>query len=80
VSAVDVLTRPTVVDALERAADAGLARTALDRIVDAHGDAAVEVLDDERSLDALVAVACASRSLVSALVGDAGLLEVVRDE
>jgi len=70
-------TRP-VADALERSADAALARTVLSRIVEADPSVAEELREQPLVRDALIAVACASRALSSAIVSDLSLLDVLR--
>jgi glutamate-ammonia-ligase adenylyltransferase len=65
--------------AIERSADARTARTLLTRAVEAHPQLADELLDDRLVRDGLVAIACASRSLASAVIADAGLLDPLRD-
>src|SRR5437870_3276463 len=69
----------TLREAIERAADAGLARTALERVIEAHPEVADELVAHELVRNALVALACASRSLTNAVVHDAALLTPLRD-
>jgi glutamate-ammonia-ligase adenylyltransferase len=76
------VTRPESPDletAIERSADARTARTLIERAVDAHPALAVELADSPLLRDAVVALACASRSLSSAVVADESLLDPVRD-
>jgi glutamate-ammonia-ligase adenylyltransferase len=65
--------------AIERSADARTARTVLARAVEAHPNLADELVDDRLVRDGLVALACASRSLASAVVADGSLLDPLRD-
>ncbi|HEY3725480.1 MAG TPA: bifunctional [glutamine synthetase] adenylyltransferase/[glutamine synthetase]-adenylyl-L-tyrosine phosphorylase [Acidimicrobiia bacterium] len=74
-----VLDAPGVGSALERSADPHLARAALSRILEEQPDLAAELRDDRLVRDALIAIACASRSLVAALVSDPGLVQPLRD-
>jgi len=68
-----------VVEAIERSADARIARTFLERAVDAHPALAAEVAELPLVRDGLVALACASRSLSSAVIADPTLLDPLRD-
>ncbi len=75
-----VLSSRDLARALERSADAVAARTALERILDAHPGLAGELVDRAVLRDGLVAIACASRSLTNAIVGDESLLTPLRDD
>ncbi len=68
-----------VVAAFERSADARTARMVLTRAVEAHPDLEPELTERPLVLDGLVALACASRSLSSAVIADATLLDPLRD-
>jgi glutamate-ammonia-ligase adenylyltransferase len=70
---------PDLETAIERSADARAARTLVERLVEAHPDLADELHDRAIVRDAVVALACTSRSLASAVVADATLLDPVRD-
>ena len=74
-----VLETADVVAAFERSADARTARMLLTRAVEAHPDLAAELVERPLVRDGLVALACASRSLSSAVVADATLLDPLRD-
>ena len=65
--------------AIERAADARTARTLLTRAVDAHPALAPELATSPLVRDGLIALACASRSLSSAVIADLSLLDPLRD-
>jgi glutamate-ammonia-ligase adenylyltransferase len=78
VSTLTALRRPEVVAAIDSAADATLARTTLERIVEFDPDVADGVVEEPRVRDGLIAVACASRSLTNALVQDPSLVDVLR--
>ncbi len=75
----DVVEHPDVRVSLEAAADAPLARRTLERLVEAGPHVAEELVASRRARDAVVAVACASRSLTTALVRDPALVEALRD-
>ncbi len=75
----DVLRRADVGASLDAAADVPLARRTLERLVDAAPAAAAELVESPRVRDAVVAIACASRSLTTALIGDPTLLGALRD-
>jgi len=77
--AVTLLDARPVAEAIEGAADVAAARDALLRIVEAHPDLADELISNELLCSGLVAVACASRSLVTAIVNDEALLDALRD-
>jgi [glutamine synthetase] adenylyltransferase / [glutamine synthetase]-adenylyl-L-tyrosine phosphorylase len=70
---------PDLDAAIERSADARTARTLVERAVEAHPALAAELDADPLLRDGLVAVACASRSLSSAVVADVSLLDPLRD-
>jgi hypothetical protein len=70
VDVASLLDSPATADAIERCADPGTARDALTRIVETHPDIAERVRDDRGLVEGLVAVACASRALTNAIVGD----------
>ena len=74
-----LLAAPGVAPALERSADPGVARMMLTRVVDAHPELAESIRDQPLVRDALIAIACASRSLTTALVNDATLMEPLED-
>ena len=65
--------------AIERSADARTARMLLTRAVEEHPQLADELVDDPLVRDGLVALACASRSLASAVIADPSLLDPLRD-
>jgi [glutamine synthetase] adenylyltransferase / [glutamine synthetase]-adenylyl-L-tyrosine phosphorylase len=67
-----------VVAAIESAADAALARTTLERIVEVDPNIAEDVVGQPQVRDGLVAVVCASRSLTNALIQDPSLVDVLR--
>jgi glutamate-ammonia-ligase adenylyltransferase len=71
------LGHPTVEAAIERAADARLARGLLARLVEADPEVADRIVEDPLLRDALVAIAGASRSLSNALVSDPSLVAVL---
>ncbi|HWW46158.1 MAG TPA: bifunctional [glutamine synthetase] adenylyltransferase/[glutamine synthetase]-adenylyl-L-tyrosine phosphorylase, partial [Acidimicrobiia bacterium] len=73
-SAGDVVEQPDVRASLEAAADAPLARRTVERLVEADPQVAGELVGSRRVRDAVVAVACASRSLTTALVHDPSLV------
>ena len=66
-------------EAIERSADAPTARTLVTRAVEAHPELAVELVERPLVREGLIALACASRSLSSAVVADASLLDPLRD-
>jgi glutamate-ammonia-ligase adenylyltransferase len=74
-----VLDAPGVAGALEHAADPHGARTVLARILEQQPALADELRDDRTVRDALIAVACASRSLSTALAHDPGMVAPLRD-
>lgn len=63
--------------AIEHSAAPAAVAVALDRLVEAHPGLSDRIEEDDGLLDALVAVASASRSLTQRLVGDAAGLEVL---
>jgi glutamate-ammonia-ligase adenylyltransferase len=65
--------------AIERSADARTARTLVERAIEAHPGLARELAEHALVRDGLVALACASRSLSSAIVADESLLDPLRD-
>jgi glutamate-ammonia-ligase adenylyltransferase len=79
VDALAVLDHPVVADAIDASADAALARAGLERIIEVHPEIATSVRDDPTMRSGIIAVACASRSLTSAIVNDGTLLEVFRN-
>ncbi|HEX9466987.1 MAG TPA: bifunctional [glutamine synthetase] adenylyltransferase/[glutamine synthetase]-adenylyl-L-tyrosine phosphorylase [Acidimicrobiia bacterium] len=66
-------------EAIERSADAPTARMLVTRAVEAHPELAAELAERALVRDGLIALACASRSLSSAVVADASLLDPLRD-
>ncbi|HEX6311278.1 MAG TPA: bifunctional [glutamine synthetase] adenylyltransferase/[glutamine synthetase]-adenylyl-L-tyrosine phosphorylase [Acidimicrobiia bacterium] len=74
-----VLEAPELVGGIERAADPGLARAALERLVETHPRLGGELVERPLLRDGLVALACASRSLTTAITGDPALLDPLRD-
>jgi glutamate-ammonia-ligase adenylyltransferase len=74
-----VLDAPGVAGALEHSADPHGARTVLGRVLEEQPALATELRDDRTVRDALIAVACASRSLSTALAHDPGMVEPLRD-
>ncbi len=74
-----VLASTDLAAAVDRSADAPTARTVLARVIEAHPETADELVDDALVRDGMVALACASRSLSSAVVADAALLDPLRD-
>lgn len=69
---------PDLAAAIERSADARTARMLVERAVDAHPGLAVDLAEQPLLRDGLVALACASRSLASAVVADASMLDPLR--
>ncbi len=65
--------------AIERSADARTARMLLTRAVEEHPILADELVDAPLVRDGLIALACASRSLASAVIADPSLLDPLRD-
>jgi glutamate-ammonia-ligase adenylyltransferase len=74
-----VLESAALAAAIERSADAPTARTVLARVVEASPALADELLSDALLRDGLIALACASRSLSSAVIADPTLLDALRD-
>jgi glutamate-ammonia-ligase adenylyltransferase len=79
VSTVAALRHPEVEAALERAPDATVARAVLDRILEADATVADDLVEYPTVREALIAVACASRSLSNALVSDPSLVGALRE-
>jgi glutamate-ammonia-ligase adenylyltransferase len=75
------LSEAALADAIDASADPQTARTVIARVLDAFPELADELADAGESLvrDGLVAIAVASRSLSSAIVRDATLLDSLRD-
>ncbi len=73
---VTALLQQEVVAAIESAPDATLAHTTLERIVEADPRVADALVERPTVRDGLIALACASRSLSTALVHDPSLVEV----
>ncbi len=73
------LESPELAAAFERSADAGIARVLLERAVEANPELPGVMRDHPLVRDGLIALACASRSLSSAVVADATLLDPLRD-
>ncbi len=69
---------PDLDAAIERSADAPTARMLVERAIEAHPALAVELADDPLLRDGLVALACASRALASAVVADDSMLDPLR--
>lgn len=74
-----VLDAPGVASTLEHSADPRLARAVLSRVLEAQPDLAPVIRDHRLVRDAVVAIACASRSLSTALATDPTLVDPVRD-
>ena len=74
-----ILDAPALVGAIDRAADAATARTVVARVIEAHPDLADDLVEHRVLREGLVALACASRSLSSAVIADATLLDPLRD-
>ena len=74
-----VLDDAALVAAIDRSADAPTARTVVARVIEARPEVAEELAHNELLRDGLVALACASRSLSSAVVADVTLLDPLRD-
>jgi [glutamine synthetase] adenylyltransferase / [glutamine synthetase]-adenylyl-L-tyrosine phosphorylase len=74
----NVLATPELTAAIERSADAHTARTVLTRVVDAHPALADELVGAPFVRDGLIALACASRSLTSAVIADASIVDPLR--
>jgi glutamate-ammonia-ligase adenylyltransferase len=69
---------PDLDAAIERSADARTARTVVDRATEAHPELATELAEQPLLRDGLVALACASRALASAVVADVSTLDPLR--
>lgn len=69
---------PDLDAAIERSADARTARMLVERLVDAHPEVAAELAEQPLVRDGLVALACASRALASAVVADVSMLDPLR--
>ena len=74
-----IVDAPALAEAIDTSADASTARTVVARIVDAHPGIGDELLEHRRLRLGLVALACASRSLSSAVIADPTLLDPLRD-
>jgi [glutamine synthetase] adenylyltransferase / [glutamine synthetase]-adenylyl-L-tyrosine phosphorylase len=74
-----VLDSADLVAAIDRSADAPMARTVVARVLEAHPELADELVGGPLVRDGLIALACASRSLTSAVIADATLLDPLRD-
>ncbi len=70
---------PELTSAVERSADPTAARSGLARLCEAHPGLADEIGEAAALRDALVAIAVASRSLLSGMVADASALDPLRD-
>jgi len=80
VATTSVLDTPALESALEQSPDAVVARAVLERVVDAHPDV-IALLETNAVLrDGLIAIGCASRSLTTAVVADASLLEALQGD
>lgn len=75
-----VLERPSIVEVIERSADPVGARVALTRLTEQHPELVEELAHSRAMLDAVVAVAVASRSLLGGLLVDPGMIESLRDQ
>jgi glutamate-ammonia-ligase adenylyltransferase len=69
---------PDLDAAIERSADARTARMLVERAVEAHPGLARDLEEQPLVRDGLVALACASRALASAVVADVTLLDALR--
>jgi glutamate-ammonia-ligase adenylyltransferase len=74
-----VLGAPGVASALAQSADPLGARAVLTRLLEEQPGLADELREDPRVRDALIVLACASRSLSAAVAHDTSLLDPVRD-
>jgi glutamate-ammonia-ligase adenylyltransferase len=70
---------PDLDAAIERSADARTARTVVARAIEAHPELGPALTAEPLLRDGLVALACASRALASAVIADATLLAPLRD-
>jgi len=73
-----VLSEPALGELIDRAADPGLARSVLERLLDEHPTVADELRGDATVRAAVVALACASRSLTTSIIQDPALLGSLR--
>ncbi|MBA2326228.1 MAG: bifunctional [glutamine synthetase] adenylyltransferase/[glutamine synthetase]-adenylyl-L-tyrosine phosphorylase [Actinobacteria bacterium] len=71
---------PVLNEPIERAADPGIARAVVERVVEAHPEVADDLAERALVRDGLIALACASRSLSTAVIGHPSLLDPLRDE
>jgi [glutamine synthetase] adenylyltransferase / [glutamine synthetase]-adenylyl-L-tyrosine phosphorylase len=69
---------PDLDTAIERSADAHTARMLVERTIEAHPELADELAEHPLLRDGLVAIACASRALASAVVADVSMLDPLR--
>jgi glutamate-ammonia-ligase adenylyltransferase len=69
---------PDLDTAIERSADARTARMLVARAIEAHPELARELDEQPLLRDGLVALACASRSLASAVIVDSSVLDPLR--
>ncbi len=69
---------PDLDAAIERSADARTARMLVERAIEAHPELATELAEQPLLRDGLVALACASRALASAVVADVSMLDPLR--
>src|SRR5262245_21030033 len=76
---VAVLESGDLAAAIDRSADAPTARTLVTRVIEANPEVADELTTNALLRDGLVALACASRSLSSAIIADRALLDPLRD-
>ena len=74
------LERPSVVEAVERSADPVTARVALARLTELYPELAEELAHSRTLVDALVAVAVTSRSLLAGMLVDPGMIDALRDQ
>src|SRR5258708_3288960 len=79
VMAVAVTDASAVRRAIERSADARAARAAVDRLVESQPDRAEQLAAGGTFLDAFVAIAVASHSLLAALIHDRDAAAVIGD-
>lgn len=70
---------PAVRRAIERSADAPAARAGVERVLEAHPDCADALAAGGTALDATVAIATASHSLLAALINDRDAMAVITD-
>lgn len=74
-----VLDRPSITEVIERSADPVTARVSLIRLAERYPELERELAHEHSLLEALVAVAVASRSLFAGLLVDAEMVDVLRD-